>query len=479
MSMEELNSPQQEENPVNNTRESIASCADNLSDTLYFDQATHLSISLPSGTPDSVGNSILLSEIARGGMGVVIKALDTTFDREVAVKVLQEKYNCNPKYHLRILNEARITARLQHPGVVPIFEAGRFPDNRPYFIMRLVNGMNLKQLLSEREDPRNELTRFLKIFEKVCETVAFAHSQGVIHRDLKPSNIMIAPYGVVKVMDWGIAKVIQQANNDLTEFELAPMPDEPELTENLPANDEQTDSLTEYNSVLGTPEYMPPEQANCDWEHLDERADVFGLGAILCEILTGQGPYEGTTPFRVLRKASQGNMKPAMERLDCCFAERELVQIAKNCLAPRQDDRPRNAGVVARALADYLESDLRRVERDMVRFFELSLDLFCLASMDGFFLRVNSNFSRVLGYTSQELLTKPFLDFVHPDDRHSTLEVMKDLAQGNPVVRFRNRYRHVAGHHHWLEWTAKSVPQEALIFAVARDVTDRFEADGL
>jgi eukaryotic-like serine/threonine-protein kinase len=179
----------------------------------------------------------------------------------------------------------------------------------------------------------------------------------------------------------------------------------------------------------------------------------------------------------MLDKATTGDMQLAMERLDACFAERELVQIAKSCLAQRAADRPRDAGLVAKAMAGYLESDLRRAERDMVRFFELSLDLFCLASMDGFFLRVNSNFSRVLGYPSEELLSKPFMDFVHPEDRDSTLLIMQDLARGNPVVRFRNRYRHVAGYYLWLEWTAKSVPHEALIFAVARDVTELLEVE--
>lgn len=477
MSEAPSNSPPPGHPMAGHTVDSFVPSPDHSSDTLPFDVITVPCIPLPPDIPKNVGHSILISELARGGMGVVIKALDTVFDREVAVKVLQEKYNSNPKYHLRFINEARITARLQHPGIAPIFETGRFPDNRPYFTMRLINGKNLKDMLSERKNLRHELPRFVKIFEKICQAVAYAHFEGVIHRDLKPSNIMIAPFGVVKVLDWGIAKAIHPACTELTEFELTQLPEEYKPVEFVPVVDDVAKSMTEVGSVLGTPDYMPPEQANGDWKHLDERADVFGLGAILCEILTGQGPYDGKTPTELLRQASIGEVQPAIKRLDSCFAERELVQIAKSCLAPRADQRPRDAGFVARAMADYLESDLRRAERDMVRFFELSLDLFCLASMDGFFLRVNSNFSWVLGYPSDELLTKPFLDFVHPEDQESTMLIMQDLAKGYPVVRFRNRYRHVAGYYHWLEWTAKSVPQEALIFAVARDVTEMFEPD--
>lgn len=477
MSLDPLSLPPPVNQCTSPAGNSTGSGSGNGPDTLPFDLMTLPSICLPEGTPEIIGRTRLISEIARGGMGVVLRARDTLFDREIAVKVLQSKYNLKSKYQQRFMNEAHITARLQHPGVVPIFEAGQLPDDRPYFTMRLVNGQNMKQLLADRQDTRHEQTRFIKIFEQICQTLAYAHHHGVIHRDLKPSNIMIAPFGVVKVLDWGIAKVIRNPLPDIEEFELSPFMEEQEPSDNEPAKEKKADSITECGSVLGTPEYMPPEQANGDWKHLDERADVFGLGAILCEILTGKPPYEGRSPFRVLRKAAAGELGPAMKRLDTCFAEPELVRLAKNCLAPRAEARPRDAGLVAKALADYLESDLRRAERDMVRFFELSLDLFCLASVDGYFLRVNSNFSRVLGYSSEELLSKPFLDFVHPEDRESTLAIMQDLENGKPVVLFRNRYRHVTGHYHWLEWTAKSVPEEALIFAVARDVTVHFEVD--
>jgi len=123
-------------------------------------------------------------------------------------------------------------------------------------------------------------------------------------------------------------------------------------------------------------------------------------------------------------------------------------------------------------MSSYQGAALARFQSDMSRFFELSLDLFCIAGMDGFFRRLNSNFSRVLGYSDQELLSRPFMDFVHPDDHKKTIAAMSQLDEGKPVIRFRNRYLTAAGNYLEFEWTAKSIPDEGLIFAVARDVTE-------
>ena len=150
-----------------------------------------------------------------------------------------------------------------------------------------------------------------------------------------------------------------------------------------------------------------------------------------------------------------------------------LVRLAMKCLSPRPDGRPADARSVAAELTLYLESLLRRAGSDLERFFELCLDLFCIAGLDGYFRRVNSNFSRVLGYSEKELLSRPFMEFVHPDDRDQTIDIMSQLQLGHPVVQFRNRYSVSDGSWRCFEWTAKSVPTDHIIFAVARDVTDR------
>lgn len=222
---------------------------------------------------------------------------------------------------------------------------------------------------------------------------------------------------------------------------------------------------------MGTPAYLPPEQARGERDRVDERADVFALGGILCHILTGAGPYPLEDASK-LQQAVEGRLGPAFASLENCHAEPEPVALAKGCLCPDPEGRPRHAGEVAAAITQYLESDLRRAERDLVRFFELSLDLFCIAGVDGYFRRINANFPRALGYSEKQLLLRPFLDFVHPEDQASTATAISDLSKGLPVVRFKNRYRHADGHFIQLEWTAKTEPGTGgTIYAVARDLT--------
>jgi serine/threonine-protein kinase len=422
------------------------------------------------------GRYQFLGEVARGGMGVIVKARDTHLDREVAFKFLLNKHAGDAELRRRFAREARITGRLQHPGIVAVYDTGHLTDARPYFTMSLVKGQTLARLLSERPDPARELPHFLKIFEQICQTVAYAHTEGVIHRDLKPANVMVSPFGVVRVMDWGLTKVLRGAAAVAEDSEGCPAG---RAGAGAEGSDEDhsvgaTDSVSRTGQAIGTPAFMSPAQARGEVDLLDEQTDVFGLGAILCVILTGRPPYAGTAD-EVLTKAAAGDLADAFARLDGCAAEREWIALAKRCLAADRTDRLHDAGEVAAAVTAYIESDLRRAERDLVRFFDLSPDLFCLASLDGFFRRVNVNFSRVLGYTDEELLSRPFLDFVHPDDRARTLVEMEKLTRGLPVIRFVNRYRDVRGGYHWFEWTGKSVPEEGVIFAVARDVTERIE----
>ncbi|MBX9578992.1 MAG: protein kinase, partial [Gemmataceae bacterium] len=414
--------------------------------------------------PPPAGNAryALGEEIGRGAMGAVYAAVDADFAREVAVKVLLDRHRDKPDFCWRFVAEARITARLQHPGIVPLYEWGEFPDGRPFYAMRKVEGHTLAALLAARADPAADRPRFLKAFETVCDTVGYAHARGVIHRDLKPANVMVGPFGVVKVMDWGVAKVMPHS----------PLADaDPDALDGLGGPPEADDGTaqTQLGRVLGTPAYMSPEQANGRVDALDERTDVFGLGAILCEVLTGRPPYDGPTAKAVHRKAAKADLADAHARLDGCGADPAVIELCRRCLAPDPADRPRDAGRLAAEFTAYLERDLRRAERDLVRFFELSPDLFCIAGLDGYFRRVNSNFTRVLGYTEAELTARPFADFVHPDDRPATLGVLAGLSAGDPCVRFRNRYRDAAGEYHHFEWSAKPCPVEGVVFAVARD----------
>ncbi|MCE9529592.1 MAG: protein kinase [Planctomycetes bacterium] len=414
-------------------------------------------------------------EIARGGVGIIYKAIDKSLDREIAFKVLLELHQNKPEVRRRFQDEASISGRLQHPGIVPVYEFGLLSDARPFIVMGLVQGQTLEKLLAERTQPEKDLSKFLKIFERVCQTVAYAHSEGIIHRDLKPANIMVSPFGVVNVMDWGVAKILNG---------IAPSEDDVPWSIREPSNIElrsqATDDApagnmrgTQLGSVMGTLAYMAPEQARGEIDRLDRRSDVFGLGAILCEILTGQPPYTAPNSAIAHKKAASADLEDAYSRLARCGGERELIELAKRCLAAQSSERYADAGELAFSLTSYLESQIRQAEHDLVRFFELSMDLFCIASFDGYFHRINSNFSRALGHPEREFLTRPFFDFVHPEDHQATRDEMAKLAQGLPVVQFRNRYRNAQGDYHWFEWTAKAIPEENVIFAVARDISHR------
>ncbi len=308
--------------------------------------------------PDYAGRYQVLGEIARGGMGAVLRGHDPDLHRPLAIKVLLEHHHGDAALARRFLEEARISGQLQHPGVVPVHEVGTLADGRPFFAMKLVEGRTLAELLKDRAGPADNPERYLEIFEKVCQTIAYAHSRGVIHRDLKPSNVMVGAFGEVQVMDWGLAKVIgrerPEAEGGAGEAEVV------RVVRGGPDG-----SGSEAGAVLGTPAYMAPEQARGEVDSLDERCDVFGLGGILCVTLTGKPPYEGPTRDELFRRAAAADLGDARERLAGCGADGELVRLALACLAEAPAERPRDAGVVAEALTAYragVEGRLRQAE---------------------------------------------------------------------------------------------------------------------
>jgi eukaryotic-like serine/threonine-protein kinase len=210
-----------------------------------------------------------IEEIGRGGMGTVYRALDRELGREVAIKI--PNGNGESGVERRLQAEARVLASLEHPGIVPIHDAGRLADGRLFYVMKRVRGRTLREQLATVPD----LGERLRIFERICEAVAFAHDAGVIHRDLKPDNVMIGAFGEVMVMDWGVAKQLGDAAVAST------------------ASGPAGGSVTEAGTVVGTPGFMAPEQARGDADRVDVRADVYSLGAILSLLLTGGDPGPG------------------------------------------------------------------------------------------------------------------------------------------------------------------------------------------
>jgi serine/threonine protein kinase/Flp pilus assembly protein TadD len=334
----------------------------------------------PESTLVQVGRYRVEDEIARGGMGVVYRAHDPDLGRSLAVKVLQERHMGDQETARRFLDEAQVCGQLQHPGVPPIHELGTLPDGRPFFAMKLVRGQTLASLLCDRHEfkPRAEssepagiedsargldLPRFLHIFEQVCQTVAYAHSRGILHRDLKPANVMVGAFAEVQVMDWGLAKVIHPASPGGGVGRPAPSTDVTPASTVFTTRAGLPDSATQAGTILGTLAYMPPEQARGQVDFLDERADVFALGAALCEILTGQPPYTAAEREARLRQAAMGDLAEARERLATCGADAELVGLCLACLEFEPSKRPPDAGAVAEAVAAYRAGVAERLRR--------------------------------------------------------------------------------------------------------------------
>jgi serine/threonine-protein kinase len=268
-------------------------------------------------------------EVGRGGMGRVHSVLDKSLLREVALKVLRPELERQKRQVQRFIREAQLTSQLDHPNIVPIHELGRDVETGYYISMRLVKGKTLTEAVEQAGAQRlapDRLVEFLEIFIKVCEAVSFAHSRGVIHRDLKPSNLMVGAFGQVYVMDWGVARLMPEHSSGPTRYVMV----SGELDVSL---DE------EPGNIIGTPRYMPPEQIQGLHEQVDERSDVFALGATLYHVLTGRPPYTASSYYNTLLEALAGKVRPPEEVVGGDRVPPGLARIAMKAMAFKPDER--------------------------------------------------------------------------------------------------------------------------------------------
>ena len=288
----------------------------------------------------STASYALGREVARGGMGRILAAEDLRIGRPVAVK---ELLGNAPALAARFEREARLTARLQHPGIVPIYEIGRWPDGTPFYAMRMVEGRTLREAIRDRKTLDERLALLPAVIAAV-EAVAFAHGQRIIHRDLTPNNILVGAHGDTVVIDWGLAKDLSAPTSGEDELPAGPYRDRAAADEHL----------TAVGAVIGTAAYMAPEQAR--GETVDERADVYALGAILYHVLAGEPPYVAGPSDDVVRQVQAGPPSSIGELAR--GAPRDLVSLVDKAMARDPSERYPNAA--------HLVDELRRFQTGRV-----------------------------------------------------------------------------------------------------------------
>jgi serine/threonine protein kinase len=228
--------------------------------------------------PDLSGTRyVLVDKLGQGGMGSVYRVEDTMLGRLVALKVVGFA-DSSGELAARLLREAKVIAQLEHPGIVPVHDVGTLPDGRVFYTMKLVQG----QRLDQRAREAGSVADRLRMFQKICEAVSFAHAHEVLHRDLKPQNVMVGPFGEVLVMDWGLSKLLN-AGVQVVGVDEPPHPSPEPAAQAPPVS-------TAHGAVLGTPGYMAPEQARGDLAVLDQRADIYSLGEVLKFLLASAFP---------------------------------------------------------------------------------------------------------------------------------------------------------------------------------------------
>lgn len=321
---------------------------------------------LEGGGADSPAAALLgkkyeeVGKLGQGGVGEVVKVLDRDLKREVAMKRLLPESMQSEDALIRFVEEAQATGQLEHPNIVPVHDLGVDADGRVYFTLKYVQGASLKQVLKGRKEnaklddgtpfrERYSAMRMVEILISMCQAIAYAHSKGIIHRDLKPDNVMLGKFGEVLVMDWGLAKVLGE--------EVRKRDSSTDTVRVMTSRSDDDSTKTMEGSIAGTPAYMAPEQAAGKISELDQRTDVYALGAILYEILGGTPPYHGAPALQLVKQVVEAP-PPPLKNGTAGFQPipRELKAICEKAMARQPEERYRSASELRDDLQAFLEN---------------------------------------------------------------------------------------------------------------------------
>lgn len=403
---------------------------------------------------------------SQGGIGQVWRAQDTLLGREVALKELLPELRGSKRHRERFFREARVAAQLNHPGTAPVFEY-REEGGRCYYTMRFYTGKTLTEAIrqthanaSENGDSASfeQLFPLLEQFLIVCDTVAYAHSKGIIHRDLKGENVVLGEFGEVTVIDWGLAKSIHGKPGSVSLHR---------------DNDEQHPTIE--GERLGTPGFMAPEQARGDLSAIDERTDVYGLAAVLYEVLTARPPFTGETANEVMHRVeTKPPVRPSALRTN---TPEELEEICLKGLSKKQEDRYATAVEFRDAVRHWLSDQLhQRLEADrQAKFFSLSHDIFVALDEKGVVKQVNPAYERFFGYDGAKSPGQHYMKRVHPDDVERAKKLFEDAMRGVAQQDTLFRIQGADGEFRPVNWTLTRIPGESTVYAVGRPVDEQSE----
>ncbi len=305
---------------------------------------------VPIEVPSSIRRFRDIGEIARGGMGSVRRVYDTVLRREVAMKIGDPSSPGYAQAALRFMEEAQITGQLDHPNIVAVHDLGTGGDGvGVYFTMKLVEGETLTEVIEKlHRSPYDHraIERFLRVFLGVCDALSFAHSRGVVHRDVKPDNVMVGSHGQIYLMDWGVAFLASEPP--------PPQPGRARAPRVSLSDDLSQGTREEAGAIVGTFEYMAPEQAWGRSEEIDSRTDVFGLGGILYHLLTHSAPNAGDTAFEALQRAQRGRPEPPESRSAWKAIPPGLCRITMKALAKAREDRYQTVAGLRDDIEDFL-----------------------------------------------------------------------------------------------------------------------------